>query len=234
MRIIWNHTMSAHSPRSIAICVIAGVLALSPALALGISLGQVDDFEDGTTASWTDGVNGNTANITTGGPAGANDNYLQISSGSFGGQSRMTVFNRSQWVGNYLAAGVTAISMDLRNFGSSAIPIRIAIREGTGGSSTPGYASTTAFSLAADGQWHTAVFSLAASDLTPINSPQPLTTDLANVAEFRLLSSASPSTLGDVISARIGVDNITAVPEPATIALTAFGLAGAWMFRRRP
>src|ERR1043166_6927501 len=124
--------------------------------------------------------------------------------------------------------------MDLRNFGSIALPIRIAIREGTGGSGTPGYASTTAFNLAADGQWHTAVFSLAAGTLTPINSPQPLATDLANVQEFRLLSSGSPSLLGDSISARIGGDNIAAIPEPATIALTAMALAGVWMLRRRP
>src|SRR5437764_7461399 len=35
------------------------------------------------------------------------DNFLQISSGSFGGASRFITFNDTQWTGNYTAAGVT-------------------------------------------------------------------------------------------------------------------------------
>ena len=141
----------------------------------------------------------------TGGPGGVNDKYLQVSSGTFGGSARLITFNRTQWTGNYITAGVAGISMDLRNFGSSLIPIRIAIREGTGGATTPGYASAVAFALPPDGQWHTAFFSLDAAGLTPINSPQPLATDLANVMDFRLLSSALPSTIGDFMSGRFGV-----------------------------
>jgi hypothetical protein len=145
----------------------------------------------------------------------------------------MITYNDLQWVGNYIAAGVSGISMDLRNFGSSAIPIRIAIREGSNGSSTPGYSSTTAFSLPADGLWHSAFFSLDAGSLTPINSPQSLSTDLRNVADFRILSSAHPATIGDIISAKIGVDNILAVPEPGTIVLLGPGVFGIGMLMRR-
>src|SRR5262249_18278751 len=127
----------------------------------GITLGQIDTFQEGTTQGWVDPAF-NTSNIANNGPAGAGDHYLQIVSGTFGGGVRLTAFNRAQWLGNYISAGATGISMDLRNFGPNALPIRIAIREGTGNSLTPGYASTVAFNLPADGQWHSAFFSLSA------------------------------------------------------------------------
>ena len=205
-----------------------------PSNTWAISASQTDDFENGTTLSWTDGSGGaNVANITTGGPAGANDNYLQISSGSFCGSARLVTFNQSQWVGNYAGAGVSQIAMDLKNLGSSTIPIRIAIREGTGGSGTPGYASTTGFSLPADGLWHHAIFALTAGTMTPINSPQPFATDLASVQDFRLLSSTAPSLVGDSISARVGVDNITTVvPEPGALMAASLLLAARFMSRR--
>jgi hypothetical protein len=185
-----------------------------PSLAFAITAGQVDNFEDGTTDHWTDGHGGdNVANITTGGPAGTNDNYLQVLSGTFGVEPRLITFNQTQWIGSYSAAKVVGLKMDLKNFGASALPIRIAIREGTAGATVAGYASTTAFSLLADSQWHkSAFFAMNGASLTPINSPMMLSTDLKSVKDFRLLSSTAPSTLGDAINGRIGVDNITAIP----------------------
>ena len=120
---------------------------------------------------------------------------------------------------------VAGLKMDLKNFGTASLPIRIAIREGSSGSGTPGYASTTAFSLPNDGQWHKSVFfPLTASTMTADQQPKTFATDLASVLDFRLLSSISPSTIGDSFNARFGVDNITAVPEPGSARLAA--LAG--------
>ena len=52
------------------------LLCAYPAKTWAISISQTDDFENGTTMNWTDGNGGtNVANITTGGPAGANPNY---------------------------------------------------------------------------------------------------------------------------------------------------------------
>jgi hypothetical protein len=180
---------------------------------LGITPGQIDTFEDGTTQGWS------TASVITPpfGSPGSGSHVLQVSSGGSGLPLRLEVFNRSQWLGNFLAAEVTEVAMDLRNGSfSGTLPMRIAIREGTAASITAGYASTTAFSLPNDLQWHHAVFSLAPGSLTPIDSPQPLASDLANVLDFRLLSSASPATMGDVIAQGVFyVDNIRAVPAPA-------------------
>src|SRR5207248_6272809 len=89
----------------------AAILTVLPAFSWAISGSQTDNFEDGTKQGWTDGQGGpNVANIATGGPLGTNDNFLQISSGSFGGASRLITFNDTQWTGNYTAPGVTQIA----------------------------------------------------------------------------------------------------------------------------
>jgi hypothetical protein len=199
---------------------LAYLIAGSPIAALGITLGQVDDFQDGGLNGWIGGGGGSFAsaqmNIPSGGPSGTGDNYLQLAAGGTSGAPRLLGVNQAQWTGDVLGAGVGAIGMDLLNSSAAALSIRVAIREGTGNSSTPGYVSTHAFSLPADNLWHHAVFLLDYADLTGVNSPAPLATDLASVAEFRLLDAANVSLQGDQfgssISAAFGVDNITAVP----------------------
>jgi hypothetical protein len=210
--------------------VVATLLA-SPSAALGITLGQVDTFENGAVAGWA--VVNPTLQIN--GPAGSADHYVQVSSGASGQQSNLQMFNQSQWLGNYLAAGVTGVEMDLKNLNfTGADSIRIAIREGTASSITSGYSSTIAFNLPVDGQWHHAIFSLAAGSLTGINSPQPLASDLANVVNFGILSSVSPSTMGDPITlGSLGVDNIHALPEPSSISILLSGIVGIALLRRR-
>ena len=215
--------------------------AIAPTLVQGqIVLGQVNTFTDGTTDGWTDGNSpANSVNVATGGPNGLNDRYLQISSGTFGGHAKLISFNDTQWTGNYTAAGVSFIGMQLRNFGTSTLPIRIAIDNSGHTPSIPGYASTVPFMLPADGQWHQAVFAVNAADLTPFNSPaSPVLSVLNDVFDFRVLSSASPSTTGDILNAQIGVDNVTAlgaapVPEPASVVLAAFACAAGVALKRR-
>ena len=78
-----------------------------------VTVGQVDTFEDGTTMNWF--VPGAhpfpPANITTGGPAGVNDNFLMLTAtGNPGAGGRLAVLNESQWQGNYLALGYHAYS----------------------------------------------------------------------------------------------------------------------------
>ena len=58
----------------------------------GMVIGQNDDFEDGTTMSWANGVPGALVNINTGGPGGANDNFLQLTADASGQGGRLTTF----------------------------------------------------------------------------------------------------------------------------------------------
>jgi hypothetical protein len=87
------------------------------------TIGQVDTFQDGTTMGWfVPGMSPNPpANSPTGGPGGIGDAYLALSSnGGMGPGGRLAVLNDSQWAGDYLAAGIVMISMDVQNFGSRA------------------------------------------------------------------------------------------------------------------
>jgi hypothetical protein len=203
-------------------------------------LGQIDTFEDGTTQGWAVGSPSPPdpfppVNVPNGGPAGAGDHYLQITSDAGRAGGRLTVFNRSQWAGNFLAAGVGAVEMDLKNFGTTPLSMRIALKSGVGIGS-PGFASTNPFVLPADGQWHHAVFPIDEADLTRIGSTTLTLTDLlSNVAEFRILNSAAPALNGDRINTQVGVDNIQAdapLPEPSSLVLLGLGTAGLAGWRR--
>ena len=211
----------------IAVLSIGLFAASTPATVKAITLGQIDAFEDGTD-SW---AGGGVTGTPGGGPGGGSDHFLKVSSGSFGGDVRLITHNDAQWLGDYTTAGVDEITAELMNLGSLAIPIRAVIRESDGGSSTPGYASAP-FTLPADGQWHLATFSLT-TGMSGFNSPQSLATDLANVEDFRILSSVNPSGIGDEINASIGIDDVTAVPEPSPLLLGALGMLGIGSFLAR-
>ncbi len=223
--------------RSISPAVASAVLLVALARwasAAPISFGQVDTFQDGTTENWTNGSGSASVSVVNaGGPAGAGDGYLQIGSGSLGDRPRLLGFNDTQWTGDFVATGVKEIVMDLENFGTQTLSIRVAMRTSFGSSGTPGYASTIPFSLPADHAWHHAVFFIDAAHLTAINNPPPLATFLTSVGDFRLLDSASPSLQGDATSGEFGADNITAIPEPSSLALAAIGLSIFFACRRR-
>ncbi len=183
---------------------------LFPGAATAITMGQVDDFEDGTTQGWSEGVftPNPPANISSGGPMGAGDNYLEnISSGEiFAAGGRMIQFNQAQWTGNYVAAGVTTIQMMAANFGSTTLHLRIAVE----GAATQ-YGSTTAVVLPADGQWHPVTFHLTAAEMSLIGGPATLNGTLSSVDALRILSrQGGPGWQGDTVAGRLGVDVISA------------------------
>ena len=101
--------------------------------AKGLVVGQIDDFEDGTTQDWGNGGAGGAppvVNVDTGGPGGVNDNFMQITSiGGVGPGRFLVAFNQTQWIGNYIATGVISIEMDLRNQGAVNLSIRLAFKE---------------------------------------------------------------------------------------------------------
>jgi hypothetical protein len=211
----------------------------SQSFAQPIMLGQIDNFQDGTTQNWRNGMSQpGISNIPTGGPAGAGDRYLQVSSGG-ANQPRSIVFNTNQWTGNYVAAGVTEVEMDVANFGTSSVSMRFALRSGPLRTS-PGYVLTTPLVLPPDHVWRHLIVQLDAAHLTPISSPAPLSTFLLNVAEARVLNSAAPSLMGDAGTFVFGVDNIHAfaIPEPTTWMLLVVGLLGGtscvtWFYSNR-
>jgi hypothetical protein len=197
-------------------------LIASPLTVSALSLGQIDDFQDGTTQGWGVGAGAQPSNIPSNGPAGTADRYLQYTSnGGSGTDGKLIIFNQSQWQGNYTNAGITGISLELKNLGSTTLSMRLAFFVNR----TNGFSATTPFSLLADGNWHQAFFALTSANFTPIGSPGTFDSLLGNfTGQLRILDSASPALEGDLIAATIGVDDIQAVPEPSTFTLVSVSL----------
>lgn len=204
-----------------------------------VSVGQIDTFQDGTTANWDNGeIIGTTpvTNIATGGPAGAGDRFIQVTSDGVGSGGKLTAWNREQWLGNYIAAGVTAIEVDLRNQSSVSLSIRLAFKEGPGGgASAPGYLSQ-AMVLPVGSGWQHFTISLLPANLIPVNSPAPWNTFF--IGEVRFIHAVGTTSLsGTSIVGQLGIDNIQAVPEPTISALFAgslLALTGTWLRGKFP
>ena len=185
------------------------LLLAAPAVAQ-ITIGQTDDFEDGTTQDWRNGRNTpDVSNVATGGPDGAGDAYLQIvADGSFIA-GRLVAFNTEQWAGDFTAAGVTTVTLDLNNTGTSDLVVRLWI-EGPGGD----FVSTDGLFLGAGSGWQAASFSVQPGDLTASGGTDVNAT-LSDVFRFRVYHGPAASAPGPNVVGELGLDNITAVGASA-------------------
>jgi hypothetical protein len=221
-------------------CALSLLASTSRVQAAPIVVGHVDTFEDGTTQGWMVNLLGMGSppappqNIATGGPAGVDDNYLQLTStGGQGAGSRLTALNIDQWTGDYTTAGVGAISMDLRNLGSNDLRIRLFLENPMGGPPTDA-AITNEVLLPGGGGWTHAVFLVDAASLTTLFGD--VNTLLSNVTTLRIYHAgdAVPASFpGPAIVAQLGVDNIAAAAVPEPLGLTLLGLAAAGIAMRR-
>lgn len=194
----------------------AGLLAL-PAGA--VSLGLTDSFSGGITAGWTSG-GGNPnppTGVASGGPAGAGDGFLRIaSSGVPGAGGRLVVFSSAAWAGDYSAAGITGITMDVKNLGATDLNLRLYFEN----TLTSAF-SQQAIALPAGSGWTPVRFDIQLSALSGAAAAT-----LASAADFRIYSS--PVAVGPqgspFVAAGLGLDNVSAVPEPGAALLMALGL----------
>jgi hypothetical protein len=207
---------------------------MCPDLMYAVTIGQVDNFEDGTTQNWVINLLGMGSpppatfpiNVPTGGLAGAGDNYLRLTSnGSAGAGGRLAVIQyQHQWAGNYLAAGITAITMDVQNFGQTDLYLRLLFADPMNAPPENEAVSTTPVFLPAGSGWRSVMFPVGTSFLTP--DVGSVAAALTNATEFRIIN-APMLGLPPRVAASLGVDNITAagIPEPATWTLFGAGLA---------
>lgn len=210
-----------------ALC--AALVGVSSTTSLGVVYGQIDTFQDGTVMGWQTGPTDPSppANIPNGGPAGAGDRYMLLtSSGGLGAGGKLVVHNQAQWSGNYTAAGVTVIRMNLNNLGNTNLNVRL-LFESVGILDMA--ITTNSFNISAGSGWVTAVIPITASDLTPIIGTSA--NALSNTFRLRILHGSGLGFPPEPIAASLGVDNISAVPEPATIA--ALSLGALALIRRR-
>jgi hypothetical protein len=203
--------MNRQSCRQLALVV---AIALSAVPAVAITFGQFDNFQSGTFAGWTGGVA--LSNQPNGGPDGPYDRYLRLDSGG----GNLGIFNEAQWSGDYAAAGVTRVVLDLNNFGPNPVSLRVMIA--TPGCSSPpltctAWTSTIATVLPITNGWVKVEFSLAEPDLTRVLGSGSYASSIANVQKLLLHhDDGGPSPPGTqmLVDADLGVDNVVALPEP--------------------
>jgi hypothetical protein len=218
-------------------CLLVLLLAASlPA----VTIGQVDDFQDGTTMGWfvPDPTNPNPpANEPNGGPSGAGDAYLRlIATGNVGPGGRLAVLNESQWAGDYLGAGVRFIDMDVNNFGPDDLDLRLLFEDFAGMGPPANLAlSANAVHVPAGSGWTRVRFPVSPADLV-VETFGTVTGALMNTDTLRIFHNPDPTFPGPGVgiprvNVTLGVDNITAaVPEPGTITLL---IGGALIFLAR-
>jgi hypothetical protein len=197
-----------------ALAACTGVFLAGSARA--VVLGQVDDFENGTTQGWLVGMPAAPAppvNVADGGPAGAGDAYLRVRGvGGTGPTSKPTVFNQVQWKGDYTGTGVLQISADLRNLGNTELDMRLLITRdfALGGQRF----MAAAVHLPPGSGWVRAVWRVAASALLPADFiPGDPALALRQVGELRIFHGGPCIFPGPGLVAELGIDNVRAEIE---------------------
>lgn len=207
--------------------------------AVGVGFGQVDTFENGSAQSWSTGPLGHPAppaNIATGGPGGVDDNYLRLTAlGGGGPGSRLAVFNGVQWSGNYLAAGITAISLHVNNFGPNEAHLRLRFL-GSAAGPTNDAAVTNAIIVPPGSGWSLITFTIDPASLVTLQGSA--TAALTNASELRLFHNPAPAYPGPpagppAINVQLGIDNIRAVPEASPLALIVVGIVALVALTRK-
>ena len=195
-----------------------------------IPASQKDTFQDGTTDNWTNGPSGDPLQvIANGGPAGAGDQYLKITS-----SSHLATFNLTQWAGDYTANNVMDIGVDFLNPNANTADHIAMMRIVLFGQSGSRWTSTNAVTVPTDNTWHHLVFSLRQSDLTQVVAGDTYASVIGNAERlmFRHDNGTIPSSGGTPFFGALGIDNVTAIATPEPVGLIWL-IAIATSLRRR-
>lgn len=183
------------------ILTLVALWALVPPAFGDISLGLFSDFEDNTLQGWEGGAS--PTNVTTGGPAGTNDNFLRIGNGG-----QLATFNMSSVYSGVIAADVDMVLVDMMRPASDtgSLDMRLVL---FGPGTSNRWTSTTAHVVRNDGVWRTYAFSLREQDLTQVagTGSYAALTVAVDRTMFRH-DPGPPSATGTAVSGTLGLDNI--------------------------
>ena len=216
--------------------LILNLLGLASASAL-VTPSSRDDFSS-SSAGWRIGSAGiQPARVAAAGPDGQIGYLSHLSDGGGTNGKWLMWSDESPWQGDYLSAGVTAISLWANvTAGISPVVMRLAF-DGPGG-----WFHSPAQAVAAG--WASYDFPLIPANFTHVaaSGGSGLFTDtFSGVTRLEILAGAGTVSYrsgGDIVQAgnsvnTILLDNISAVPEPSTCALLFTGAAFAlWRARR--
>lgn len=173
-----------------------------------VVLNQVDDFEDGTSMNWFGGFG--PVNVGSGGPAGANDNYLAVTgTGSIHAGGVPATYNDAQWSGNWIGAGVKVLAVDLKNFSSSDMSLRL-----VGHYVGSRWTSTDPIVVPALGTWKTYYFSMNPNHWTLVLGTDPFNTAFSGLNRFMIRNQSGPPDPGGTpLNGTFGMDNMRALAD---------------------
>lgn len=213
----------------VRIIAAGAVIAAGPMAtdAIAISTSSLNSFAT-TSEGWRIGSAGVPPTQVSGTGPDGQIGYLSHFSDGGGANGKWLMWNdETTWQGDYTAAGVTGISLAANvTLGSSPVSMRIAF-DGPGG----WFASTP---VSVGGGWNTYLFSLTPAGFTHVPAGGGTGTfadTMAAVTRFEVLSgdgAVDYRATGDIVQAGVStntilIDNVTAVPEPATGALACLG-----------
>jgi hypothetical protein len=182
----------------------------------------------------TTGVNG----LSPGNP------YLKIAADGSGALGKMITFNpTTDWTGDYVAAGVTGIRLDIANMSDSDdVYLRVALGNRASPQQPGGtwWISKTPVFLSLGSGWTSVVLPIAEADMVVVGNimgesdNESFADTFSDIQNIRILSAAIPvGAIGDEFVGDVGVDNIALVPEPTTLPLVGVGMAVILLNRRR-
>jgi hypothetical protein len=185
------------------------MLLLAAPASAQVTVGQVDDFETpGDEEAWQRGSN----------VAGA----LELAADGGGPSGKLVTFNTAQWSGDYLAAGVDSIRVDLENPGSQE---ELFVRLALGDALSPGVPSTWFSTLQEvdllPGQSATVTFALDELSLVRVQGSATYEDVLSAVNTLRILHNPEPDARGAPVIGFLRIDNITALGGTTTDAAPA-------------
>jgi len=205
----------------IRVLLVLAVGLLLASAAPAITIGTFDDFQNGSTGGWKAGAASSNPPVVVSdaGPAGARDYALLVTATGSGASSRFVTFNTRTWAGDYLAAGIEEIVLDVSVSGPAGLVLRAAV-DGPGGRfASPGVS-------VAPGTGYQQVRIPVKQSVWTVAGGWNVSQTLSNVTTLRLLSNAAPDWRGEPIVTEAYLDNIRAVPEAGTLVMLGAGLAG--------
>ena len=153
--------------------LVVALLQAAPAAAL--TVGQIDTFEDRHNPGWVDKLlaarvplsSSSQLIVSTGGPGRDQRQLSPCLPSPAADRTRQLAsqFQLAQWSGNYLAAGITAIVMDVKNLGPSDLALRLLVADPTVGPPNNEAFSTDAIVVPTGSDWMRISFPLNPSDL---------------------------------------------------------------------
>ncbi len=168
-----------------------------------ITLGQIDEFTDGTDG-WLRGT--------------ATNGELVLTADGMSSGGKLVTFNQAQWSSDYLSENITHIRMHISNSSSEDLSMRVALGNGPDANSGTWYACTNAIEVPSGSTDQLLEFPIAESELTLVTGTTDYNTVFGNIATLRILHSESTSAQGDAIVAEISIDNIEAVSQSNTLS----------------